>query len=192
MNSKPIRPSRLGYAVAGGLLAVAMICIVFAVAGFISMDRQIQHFQRVAVPGETQVTFTEPGRYLVYMEGPGMADDHPAPAHVTVRLEPVNGGPPISVESTNGQTSYQMGGYEGRSVGSFRIGQPGVYRLSADGPTSPSITHVAVGGSIVGDIAVSAVLIVAAILVGLASLAVGVITAVRRNNARRATPEIPV
>lgn len=69
--SRPLRPARLWYWVAGGLLAAAVICILFGVAGFFSLNRQIKEFQRVALPGQSQVTFAQPGGYVLYVERPG-------------------------------------------------------------------------------------------------------------------------
>ena len=70
-GSPPIRPSRQWYWVAGGALAAALICSALAVAGFFSLNRQIKDFQRVAVPGQAEVTFAQPGGYIVYLERPG-------------------------------------------------------------------------------------------------------------------------
>ena len=70
-GSPPIRPSRQWYWVAGGALAAALICSALAVAGFFSLNRQIKDFQRVAVPGQAEVTFAQPGGYILYLERPG-------------------------------------------------------------------------------------------------------------------------
>jgi hypothetical protein len=70
-RSPPIRPSRRWYWVAGCVLAGAAICLVLAVAGFFSLNRQIIDFQRVRVPGQGEVTFAQPGGYVLYVERPG-------------------------------------------------------------------------------------------------------------------------
>src|SRR5580700_378610 len=64
-------PSRRWYLVAGCLLAVAAACLAVAVIGIVSWDRQIQGFQRVPVPGRGEVTFTQPGDYVLYVETRG-------------------------------------------------------------------------------------------------------------------------
>src|SRR6266571_1899925 len=69
--SRPLRPARLWYWVAGGLLAAAVICITLGVVGLFSLNRQIKEFQRVAVPGRSEVTFAQPGGYVLYLERPG-------------------------------------------------------------------------------------------------------------------------
>ncbi len=70
-DDPPVHPSRRWYWVAGGTIAGGVICIVFAVAGFFSLNRQITDFQRVPVPGQAGVTFARPGGYVLYIEKPG-------------------------------------------------------------------------------------------------------------------------
>ncbi len=67
----PIRPSRYWYLIAGGLLAAAVTCLTVAVIGMFSWDRQIQDFQRVPVPGQGEITLTQPGEYVLYVETRG-------------------------------------------------------------------------------------------------------------------------
>jgi hypothetical protein len=66
-----IRPSRLWYVAASLLLAGAVTCLALGVASFFGLNRQIQDFQRVSVPGQGLVTFSHPGEYVLYVEGPG-------------------------------------------------------------------------------------------------------------------------
>src|SRR5258708_408832 len=71
VEGPPIGPSRLWYWIAGCLLAVAVMCVTLAVAGFLSLNRQINDFQRVPAPGHGEVTFTQPGGYGIYAETRG-------------------------------------------------------------------------------------------------------------------------
>src|SRR5260221_13132562 len=68
VEGPPIGPSRLWYWIAGCLLAVAVMCVTLAVAGFLSLNRQINGFQRVPAPGHGEATFTPPGVYVLYAE----------------------------------------------------------------------------------------------------------------------------
>ena len=68
VGSPPSRPRRLGYWVAAILLAVALTSITLGVASFISLNRQITDFHRVPAPGRAEVIFTQPGRYVLYVE----------------------------------------------------------------------------------------------------------------------------
>lgn len=192
MNSQPIRPSRLWYGLAGGLLAGTVICIVLGIYYFSLMPGKAQQLQRVTVPGQARVTFTEPGRYVVYIEGPGVSEG-PSIGTVNVLLHPLDNGSPIAVSPSQGSwSSYNMAGREGRSIGSFRVDHPGTYVLAAGVATEPGITHVAVGR----DLFLETIFLgVALLLIGFlflgAALAVGVPTAVLRHYARRA-PQRPL
>ncbi|MGE5830600.1 MAG: hypothetical protein ACM30G_19860 [Micromonosporaceae bacterium] len=191
MNSQAIRPSRLWYAVAGGLLAGALTCLVLAIIGLVSLSRQVEQFQRVTVPGQAEVVFTESGRYLIYLEGPGIST-RSSTGDVPVALQPTNGGPPIEIHQfQGGYRTYHLAGHEGVTAGFLHIDQPGSYQLSAGEATRPGITHVAVGRDIVGGIFAPVVLLIAGVILGLAALAVGLVTAVRRYYARRSSARSP-
>jgi len=193
MNSRPIRPSRLWYGLAGGLLAGALACVVLGIYYVSLMPGKVQQFQRVTVPGQARVTFTEPGRYVVYAEGPGVSEGS-ATGTVNVFLYPSGNGPPITVSpSQGGWTSYTIAGREGRSIGSLRVDQPGTYVLVAGETTNPAVTHVAVGrGLFLETVFLGVALLLLGLLFLSAALAVGVTTGVLRyGNARRAPPRPP-
>ena|ERR1035441_2475332 len=194
-ESRPIRPSRRWYWLAGGVLAVGLICIALGVTGFFSLNRQIKDFQRVTVPGGAEVTFAQPGGYILYLERPGQCcsfsagsgDSVPFPSwSMMVQLAPADGGPPVSVSSWRGATdSYGAAGHEGQTAMYFTIGQPGGYLLQVKNVVPGSVTDVAVGRGI-GHGVVWILLILAALLAFIpAGLAVGVITFIRRRRARR-------
>src|SRR5215831_8175990 len=118
----PLRPSRYWYLVAGGLLAVAMVCLAAAVIGMFSWDRQIQDFQRVRVPGEGVVTLTQPGQYVLYVEARGAccswtigSQDTPlARGSMHLAIELADGSRQIPVKSYTGVSeSYGVGGHQG-------------------------------------------------------------------------------
>jgi uncharacterized membrane protein YhaH (DUF805 family) len=194
-GSRPIRPSRRWYWVAGGVLAVALICIALGVAGFFSLNRQIKDFQRVTVPGGAEVTFAQPGRYILYVERPGQCcsfsvgsgDSVPFPSwSMNGELAPADGGPPVSVSSWRGAAdSYSVAGHEGQTAIYFTIGQPGGYILQVKNVAPGSITDVAVGRGI-GHGVVWLLFILAALLALIpAGLVIGGITFFRRRRARR-------
>lgn len=198
----PIRPSRRWYWVAGGMLAGGVVCIAFAVAGFFALNRQIADFQRVPVPGQAGVTFTQPGGYVLYIEEPGQCcsinvasgtSSGPFPSwSVDVALLPVNGGPQVSIGTWQGITeSYGITGHQGQAAMYFTIDHPGRYLLATRNATPGSITDVAVGRGIGRGILVPFILIVAGFLALLAGLVTGVITGSRRR-ARRLRPGTPV
>jgi hypothetical protein len=185
--------------VAGGALAAALICIALAVAGFFSLNRQIKDFQRVTLPGQAEVTFTQPGGYILYVERPGhccslavgSGDSAPFPSwSMNVALLPGNGGPPVSINVWHGAAeSYGVAGHEGQTAMYFTIGHPGRYLLDATNAVPHSITDVAVGRGI-GHGLLSLLLILVALFALIpAGLVVGGITFFRRRRARRNPPQ---
>ena len=191
----PIRPSRSWYWVACGILAAAAICIAFALAGFFSLNRQIKNFQREAVPGQAEVTFAQPGRYVLYVERPGhccsfsVGEEGSAPFSswsMNVGLQPVSGGPPVALSTWRGSIqSYAVSGHEGQSAMSFTISQPGTYVLAASEVTPGSVADVAIGRRISSAVWVTVVLGLAGLFALLAGLVIGGVTAFRRRHARR-------
>ena len=199
-GSPPIRPARWWYWVAGGVLAAGLICIALGVAGVFSLNRQIQDFQRVTVPGGAEVTFAQPGGYILYLERPGQCcsfsvgsgDSVPFPSwSVNGQLAPADGGPPVSVSSWRGATeSYGVAGHEGQTAMYFTISQPGGYILQVNKVVPGSITDVAVGRGI-GHGAVWLLLLLAALALIPAGLVIGGITFFRRRRARRNPLQAP-
>lgn len=181
-----IRPSRLWYWVAAGLLIAALACVSFAVAGFVSLSHQINAFQRVRVPGRADVSFASPGGYLIYFEGPGFSSaGRTGTVHVLLLG---TDGLPVPISRLQGRSeNYSVTGHSGVAVASFTIARPGTYVLSAGSPTSPVPVDIAVGRSIGAGIgAIVILLLVAVFALGPAAVVVGAVTAVRRNRSRRA------
>ncbi len=125
-DNMPVHPVRLWYLVASGLLAAAMTCIVLAVMGVISVDRQTAGYQRLSVPGATEVTFARPGRYVLYIEMPGQCctfsygggSEAPfAGFEMRVLLAPIDGGPRVPLHVWQGEPeSYDVAGHQGMTA----------------------------------------------------------------------------
>jgi len=200
-GSPPIRPSRQWYWVAGGALAAALICSALAVAGFFSLNRQIKDFQRVAVPGQAEVTFAQPGGYILYLERPGRCcslaagsgDSAPFSSwSMNVALLPDSGGPPVAITIWRGATeSYGVAGHEGQTAMHFTIGHPGRYLLVAQNAIPRSITDVAVGRGIGRGMLWVLLILVALFALIPAGLVIGGVTFFRRRRARRNPPQAP-
>lgn len=202
-GDRPIRPRRLWYWVSGALLAIAVACVALGIAAFFGLDKQVQEFQRVQVPGGGVVAFTRPGEYVLYVEEPGSccsfsvgsggSDDNgnssgpPFPSwSMRVALEPVAGGRLVPIRTWQGATeSYAVSGHQGQTAMSFTISQPGRYRLVASNVTPRSITDLAAGRGLGQGVTAGVLLVLAGLAVLAAGLLVGVITLVRRRRARR-------
>jgi uncharacterized membrane protein YhaH (DUF805 family) len=182
--------------VAGCALAGALICIALAVVGFFSLNRQIRDFQRVPVPGQAQITFAQPGGYVLYIESPGQCcsltagsgDSAPFSSwSMNVALQPVNGGPPVLINTWRGATeSYGVAGHQGQTAMYVTVGRPGRYLLGTSNPVPRSITDVAVGRGIGHGALISLLLALVALFALIpAGLLVGGVTASRRRRVRR-------
>jgi len=190
----PLRPSRYWYLVAGGVLAVAVVCLTAAVIGILSWDQQIQDFQRVHVPGQGEVTLTQPGQYVLYVETPGAccswtlgSQDTPlAGWSMRLAIGPLNGSGVTPVSSWTGvPESYGVGGHQGMTAMSFTITQPGTYLIEASNVHPAEVTDLAVGRSILGPTLRPLVLLVAGLAALLGAVVAFAFTAVRRRQARR-------
>src|SRR5437773_1278190 len=70
MSTRPVRPARFWYLVAGAAVAGSVVWLVVGLLlGFRSMSREVDGFQRVPVPGEAVVSLARPGGYVLYFEG---------------------------------------------------------------------------------------------------------------------------
>jgi uncharacterized membrane protein YhaH (DUF805 family) len=188
----PIHPSRRLYWIAGGILAAAVICIALAVAGLFSLNRQIKDFQRVPVPGQAEVTFTQPGGYVLYLEKPGQccsasigsSESPPFPSW-SMRIALV-GGTPVAISAfRDASETYGVTGHQGQAAMYFTISQPGRYLLTTGDVTPGSIADIAVGRGIGPGIVIPVISLLAGLLALVGALALGGVTVFQRRRARR-------
>src|SRR5260370_41066895 len=109
--------------------------MALAVVGFFPVNRQIRDFQRLPVPGQAQVTFAQRGGYVLYIESPGQCcsltagsgDSAPFSSwSLKVALQPVNGGPPVLINTWRGATeSCGLAGPHGSTATAVAVRRPG-------------------------------------------------------------------
>jgi hypothetical protein len=195
-----IRPSQRWYLLAGCLLAVAAASLAIAVTGIFSWDRQIQDFQRVPVPGRGEVTLTQPGNYVLYVETRGQCcswavGGQGGPfARWSMRLAmgPVDGPRPIPVSDWHGlPESYSVSGHQGMTGMTVTIAHPGTYLIETSDVRPATVTDVAVGRDILRATLLPLVLIVAGLAALGGAVLLFVVTAVRRRRARRRPGQPP-
>jgi hypothetical protein len=185
-----VRPSRLWYWVAAALAAAAVVSLVLAGMGLVSLIRQTGPFQRVAAPGSGEVVFDRAGQYALYLESATSEDlsDLDADA-VRVRLTPVDSSDQVQLSRSSWRITYTRDGYFGQAVAVFTIDDPGLYLLNVDDPTDFRISGVAIGREPEPAMAVPMVLgLGAAFVLLLAALATGLITLLRRQSQSRLDP----
>jgi hypothetical protein len=198
VGSPPSRSPRLGYWVAASLLAVALTSVLLGIVGLFSLNRQIAEFQRVPAPGRAEVTFTEPGGYVLYIEkrtrccgfSLSVGDGPFARWSMTGSLLPVNGSAPVPISAWHDPAvSYDAAGYQGQTAAYFTIPRPGSYVLTIKGVTPGTITDLAVGRGILRGIVRPLLLILAGLVVLIAAGVLIGLTASRRRQARAPAPD---
>jgi hypothetical protein len=101
MSAQQISPSRVWYWVAGALAVGSVVWFALnLVLGLLAVDHQIDRSQRVPLPGQGELSLTEPGGYVLYYEGVG-APDAPIPPF-TASLAPVGGDGKIPISDYGG------------------------------------------------------------------------------------------
>jgi hypothetical protein len=186
MSAQAVRPSQLWYWVAGAAAAAAVIWLAVGLVFWVgAVDRQVEQFQRVPIPGRAEVTFTDPGGYILYFEGAGAGDEQVGLPAFDVSLTSADGGESIPIRSYGSSLSYHFAGRSGRAVGTFQIDRPGRFVLQTEGAAQAVPASAVVGPSIGGDIIRTLALTVPGpMILFLAGILLAVVVAVRRSRAR--------
>jgi hypothetical protein len=173
-----LRPGRVWYLLA---LAVIVAGVAWLLAGLAALNGQINSFQRVALPGNGEITLTHSGRYVIYYEGPGAAAGN-APA-LSVRLRPLSASAAVQSITPSGSISFSFGSHADTAVLNLNIAHPGRFLLQATAPAAPAGGHVAVGSSAGGSLARIIVPFIALIVVGICGVVA--VAFIRRSRGRR-------
>lgn len=140
-------PSRRWYWLA---LAVFLAGLGWQGVGLYRLADQIDSLQRVAIPGEGEVTL-DPGDYVIYYEGPGAAaDDGNVPA-ITVTVTPLSPSAVVTELEEYGDSvtvTYNWGSREGRAVFTLEIAGAGRFLIEASDGPMPAGSSLAIGSSI--------------------------------------------
>jgi hypothetical protein len=158
--------------------------VVTLVLGFSSLGGHVDDFQRVSLPGEGEVSLTEPGGYVLYYEGPGASDS--SFPQFSASLVPVDGDAEVLISDYDGSLTYDVSGHSGVAVGSFQIDDAGTFLLVTDSEAEGTQADVAVGESIAGELVRAVVLaLVGTLVLFFGGAALAVVVAIRRRRARR-------
>lgn len=131
-------PSRTGYVVAaaifliGALIAGALIAYVA-----ISLINVGNDMERVIIPGTSEVTLEDTGRYTVFYERQSRIDEREFdsggdPPELDIEVTDVDSGERIPVSEGFGDVSYSFWSRSGESIASFQIDEPGSYEISVE------------------------------------------------------------
>jgi hypothetical protein len=188
MSAQQVRPSRVWYWIGGALVVGSVIWLLLSIGvGAYSLNRQIDGFQRVPIPGQGEVTFTEAGDYILYYEGRGASGGSNPPFNAS--LAPAGGGGAVKFGDYGGSLTYDLFGHSGRALGTFHIDKPGTFLLRTESAEASGQGNVAIGESVGGGIVRTVIVaIVGAAVLFLAGVAVLVVVAIRRRRARHMLP----
>jgi hypothetical protein len=176
-----LRPGRVWYLVA---LAVIVAGVAWLLVGLAAFNGRIDSFQRVALPGDGEITLAHSGGYVIYYEGPGAAAGN-APA-LTVRLRPLSASAAVQGITPAGSFSFSFGSHADTAVLNLQIAHPGRFLLQARAPAAPAGSHVAVGSGVGGSLVHVIVPFIALIVVGVCGVvAVAFIRGSRASRGRR-------
>jgi hypothetical protein len=166
-----LRPGRVWYLVA---LAVIVAGVAWLLVGLAAFNGQIDSFQRVALPGDGEITLAHSGGYVIYYEGPGAAAGN-APV-LTVRLRPLSASAAVQIITRSDSSSFSFGSHADTAVLNLQIAHPGRFLLQARAPAAPAGSRLAVGSGVGGSLARVIVPFIALIVVGVCGVvAVGFI-----------------
>ena len=184
MSAARVRPSRVWYGVGAAFAAGAVVWLVLSlVLGLTSLGSEIDGFQRVPIPGTGEVTFAEPGSYVLYYE------EGPSGENVgwfDVSLTPASGGGPVQLNEFKGSLTFDLSGHSGRAIKTVHVDKPGKFLLQTELIDPGGRAYVAVGRNFAGDIVRTVVLTVAGTAVlFFGGTAIVVVVAIRRGRARR-------
>ena len=140
-----LRPGRVWYVLA---VAVIVAGVAWPLARLAALNGQVNSFQRVALPGNGEITLTHSGRYVIYYEGPGAAAGKAPP--LSVRLRPLSASAAVQSITPSGSVSFSFGSHTDTAVLNLTIAHPGRFLLQARAPAAPAGGHVAVGSSVGG------------------------------------------
>jgi hypothetical protein len=181
--SEEYGPSKWWFLVAG-LVAVGGIAmaIVIFVVGMMSFLDRVEGFERVAVPGTTEVELGT-GGYSVYHEYDGASNTGTRFVGVPAVTITSPTGQDVTLRPYRGNVTYSGSGHEGEGILTFDADQAGTYVVEVTGEPG---SEVAIGrgigrglvGTIVGAFAAAGIGIVAG---GVIAIVVGV----RRSQNRR-------
>jgi hypothetical protein len=172
------RPSTAGYRLAVVIAVMGLVAgAAWGITAYLGMQRQIDDFVRVSIPGQAVVSIPEAGGRVLYYEGPESISLTDLAPHVRAP-----DGTAVRVQDYGLDLRYDApGGGVGRAIGAFEADSPGRYEVRIDG-TAPPGAEVAIGETIANSKLGS---IVGAVLLILGSLGAGVVltivTAIRRS-----------
>ncbi len=191
MIEEEIRPSRWYYGLAGLVFVAGWV--LFALFLFKNLSGLSDKLQQVVVPGNVELTLSQPGKYTIYYEyrsvvGTRIFSTAESLPGLECHLLSKATGSSMPLSPVTASSSYTVGGRSGVAVLDFAIDRAGVYELSAgypEGREGPEVV-LAIGQGFAARIVI-AVFGGLAIVFGsmAAAVVIAVITLIKRTKAKR-------
>jgi len=188
MNHQKIKPSRMMYLLAGVMFAGAVGAIVWAALGLIGGIREMAGIQ-IVVPGTTEVTLEEPGKYILSHEYQSVINGkrystRGAISDLQCTLRSRATGRDVALSPLTYSSTYSIGARSGVGMYSFKIDQGGAYELDArypEGRSSPkAVLSIGRLGGLIWGIGGFMLGLLLAILLFFGSVAIFVVTLILR------------
>jgi len=197
MNGQNVRPGHFFY----GLGALLLIISIFGAAllghsVFKDISGLTDMLRQVVVPGKSDITLVETGKYTIFYEHESVVGDkvywtgQSFPAGLECHLKNKATGAGVPLARPMGSSTYSLGQRSGQSILEFRIDQPGTYEISAaygKGQSGPDVV-IAVGHGFAKAIIVVAAKIISVLiffLLGAAAIAMILVIIVKRRKTRK-------
>lgn len=193
IDKSKIKPSGVWYWIGSAILVLgcggALVWFIVAVVG---LNTQARDYQRIDVPGQRSLTFSESGTYTLFGETATSVSsstllDEP---DVTVKN---SSGSTVTVNSTYyySSSTYNVDNYHGKAFADVHISSPGTYEFTVRRPASTTtagrdVNAVAVGQTFTNS---SAAQVFGSMAVGFVAFVIGLIVllvvAVKRSGSRK-------
>jgi hypothetical protein len=138
-TASAVRPGRVWYVV-GAIILIGGITAGLVVALVVGRG-MIDDMATVTIPGETVVTFEEPGTYTVFQERDASSRMIQWRSDDTYRLEILHreSGQPVNQGRPGGSVTYTFDNRSGSNLTTLRISQAGEYIIRTDGAASDDL-----------------------------------------------------
>jgi hypothetical protein len=132
------RPSGWWYVLGAGLVVLGPLTVMYV--GMVHLERRVAAMPRAEMPSRLALEIG-PGEYDLYLEEQSVIDgrtyyspDYPG---LVCKLIHEAEGRILPVTTSSTSTSYRVASYSGRSIGSFRVDDAGVYLVACEVPRPP-------------------------------------------------------
>ncbi|KAA0234648.1 MAG: hypothetical protein JJLCMIEE_02209 [Acidimicrobiales bacterium] len=181
-------PRRLWYWIAG-LIALAGIgsAIAWGLISWNGLVETVDDFERIAVPGQARLDFSEATGYTIYYEESDQGPEATYFGTPGVEITNVATAEVLPVSTYLTDLTYNLGGRRGVALYTFEVDEPGEYEVVVTGEAGPNSGVELAFGPGIGGTLVWTILGALALLFGgfVLAIVVAVVVAVRRASVRR-------